>query len=190
VGALQTLSLDFRPIRATNATDNGYPTRNPTATEPEGTGNNAAQASASGVFDLVGNGVASDKNRVILVPYGAGADTNTFSMRVIGWRRTRPRTGNEPDKLLWVPVPLADFACTLSVQTGVAGKALVATDLFCDTIALTGTTANDDIDVSITSPGNNLTAHVVVDLKGFQKLEVTFTTGGSATSCNALAAWY
>jgi hypothetical protein len=190
VGALQTLSLDFRPIRATNATDNGYPTRNPTATEPSGTGDNAAQASASGVFDLAGNGIITDKNRVILVPYGAGSDTNTFSMRVIGWRRAYGRTGNDPNKLLWIPIPLADFLCTLSVQTGVAGKSVINTDLFCDTIALTGTTGNDDVSLDLVSPANNLTGHVVLDLKGFQKLEVTFTTGGSATSCNALAAWY
>jgi len=191
VSLLQTLSLDFRPVRVTNTTDNGSPSRIPQAAEPSGTGNNAAQATASAVFDLGGSNV-TDSNRVIFKPYGAGANNTTFSMRVIGWRRVFGRTGGEnPNTMLWDPTVLCELLCTLSsTPIGLAGKVVTATDLFADTIALTGTTANDDVSIDIVSPANDTAGHVVLDLKGARKMEVTFTTGASATSCNALAAWY
>ncbi len=36
----------------------------------------------------------------------------------------------------------------------------------------------------------DMIAHIVVDMKGFTKIELTFSTGSSATSCNALIAKY
>jgi hypothetical protein len=192
---LATYSMPFRKVRQTNATDAAFPARTPTATEPSGVGDNAAQATASAVFDLVGDAPRhdgrSEKNRMMIVPFGAGADTNTLSLRVIGWRIAYDRNKAQQDhKGIWIPVPLCELLCTLSTPTGVANRDVVATDLFADTIALTGTTANDDVDISITSPANNTIAHAVVDMKGFQKVEIIFQTGSSATDCNALGAWY
>lgn len=191
-----TLSMSFVKSRQTNATDNGFPSRIPQAAAPTGKGDAAAQASASAVFDLAGGAagqseVETRKNKMIVAPFGAGSDTNTFSMRVIGWRRAFDRDiGARDDNAIWIPVVLAEILCTLSTPVGLADKVLNASQRFCDTLALTGTTANDDVDISITSPANDTVGHFVIDLKGFQKVELTFTTGGSATSCNALVAWY
>jgi hypothetical protein len=194
--ALLTVSEDFVRIRGTNATDNGFPSRIPTLTEPTGLGDSAAQATASAVLNLrnnTGSG-AGGPNRVIVVPFGVGSDTNTFSFRVIGWRRARARSGDgtapASNRLLWVPIVLGEFSATLSLQVGVADSLISASNRFCDTIALTGTTANDDVSIDLVSPANDTTGHVVLDVKGFEKLEITFTTGGSATSCNALVAKY
>lgn len=191
-GGLRTLTQSFARLRRTNTTSTSFPTRIPTLTEPTGIGDAAAQTT-SAVFDLVKDFDVEfevSKNRVLIVPFGAGTDTQTFSMRVIGWRIAYDRdTARLPQTAIWIPIPLADFSCALSVQVGVAGSVVVATDTFCDTITLTGTTANDDVDVSITSPGNDLTGHIVLDMKGFQKLEITFDMTG-ATSGNALVSWY
>ncbi len=187
---LGTSAQPFRRARLTNATDNGFPTRVPTKTEPTGTGNNAAQATASGVHSLNGSvrgGIG--QNSVIIVPYGVGSDTNTFVMRVLGWRILSDQS--DAALLEWIPVKLAEFTCTLtSGATGATGGVLGATNLFVDTIALVGTSGNDDISIDIVSPADNTVGHVVVDLKGSQKLEIVFTTGGSSTSCNALIAMY
>lgn len=189
---LSTLSTAFIRARQTNSTDASYPTRIPRADAPSGKGDAAAQTT-SAVFDLAPTKMdyPSDRNRIILVPFGSGSDTNTFLMRVLGWRQVFERdTARREDNTLWVPVPLLDLTCTLSLQVGIVNKVVTATDRFCDTLALVGSTANDDVDVSITSPANDLIAHVALDLKGFQKVELIFDRNSSATSCNSLIAWY
>ena len=182
---LMTMSDRFRRVRKTNCTDNGFPSRLITATEPSGTGNSAAQATASAVFDLGTDTAGSAaQNGLVIKPYGAGADNATFSLRVIGWRKVDE---GDPATSIWDPTVLVELACTLSATPiGLAGKVIVATDLFADTITLTYGNAN--VSNEIISPANNIAAHAVVDLKGFQKVEITFTTGGSATNCNALIA--
>lgn len=192
---LATLVTPFLRVRQTSATDNGFPSKVPTKTEPTGVGDSAAQATASAVFHLhAGEARAdgrSERNRVLVVPFGVGADDTTFSLRVIGWRKAYDRDKAErDDTAIWVPVKLVEVLCTHCTSVGVAGTIMATTDRFCDTIALTGTTANDDVDVSITSPADNTIGHFALDLKGFQKVEFTFTTGGSATAGNALVGMY
>lgn len=183
---LLTLSHEFQKVRVTNATDNGFPSRVPTATEPTGTGNSAAQATASSVFTIANSNGILAPNIAIIVPFGAGSDTNTMSMRVIGWRTCG---SNNPTTMLWVPVMLIEAACTLSTPTGVGSRILASTDRIADTIAQTYPSA-PVAGVEIGSNGANVGAYFKVDLSGFRKVEFTFTTGGSATNCNALAAWY
>lgn len=188
---LDTLTQEFRRARVTNATDNGFPSRLITAARPSGVGDNAAQATASAVFDLGGGEFATGQNRAFVKPFGAGANNATFSMRLIGWNRVYGRTGNDPNTSVWDPTVLGEFACTLSsTPIGLAGKILIATDLFADTITVTGTTANQGVSVDVVSPANDTPAHLIIDIKGLQLLELTFTTGGSATSCNALVKFF
>ena len=192
---LETLTTGLIRARVTNSTDASYPTRTLTVTEPTGIGNSAAQATASAVFDLSrGQGAAGGNtqyNRAIIVPFGTGADTNTFLMRVIGWYSAKNRTGgDDPNTRIWVPLQLAAATCTLSVQVGVAGKVQIETERTCDTIAVVGTTANQGVSVDYVSGANDLTQHIVVDLKGAQKLELIFDRNGSATACNALVGFY
>lgn len=177
---LETESMSFRKVRAVNQTSNGYVSKLPTATEPSG---DAGTATGASVIDLAPKQGAA-QNGLIVVFYGVGSNNNTFSARVIGWRVTGE---NNVDTLLWIPVVLCEFAVTLSsTPIGVANKTIVATELFADTIALTY--GNDDVSVDIVSPAADIIAHAVLDLKGFMKAELSFTTGGSATSCNALVA--
>lgn len=183
--ALGTTSMKWRRVRQTNTTDNGFPSRIIRATEPTGIGDNAAQATASAIIDLTSSPGGIVQNSLIIKPYGAGANNATFSFRVIGWRKVDEAA--VPDTSVWDPTVLVELACTLSsTPIGLAGKVIAATDLFADTIVLT--TGNDDVSCDIVSPTGDVAAHAVVDMKGFTKIEITFTTGGSATNCNALVA--
>jgi hypothetical protein len=176
---LETISQPFARCRTVNATDASFPSKIPTGTEPTGTGSTATGAS---VLNL-GYGGRLTQNQVLLVPYGIGDDNDVFNLRVIGWRVV----GNDSQTWLWVPVILAQFVCTMSTQVGVAGRDVLNTERFCDTITLT--TGNDDVSVDITSPTGDVIAHASVDLKGSQKLELTFAMStGSPTSANCLIA--
>ena len=169
---METRASQFAKALSTDSADTSFPSRIPTATEPSG----------SGVLDIGMHGVSS--NGMILVPYATSGDGDTFSMRVIGWRVVG--AGNT-DTLLWIPVVLAEIACTASTTVGVAGKIIVATERFVDTITLV--TGNDDISIDIVSPTGDEIAHVLVDTKGFQKIELTFdSTAVGTTAMNCLYA--
>jgi hypothetical protein len=172
---LETLSVPFQKAHSTNPTDTSFPSKIPTGTEPSGTG----------VINL-GNAGAVAQNGLLVVPYGVGDDNDVFAMRVIGWRSI----GKDPNTRLWIPVLLAELTCTLCTAVGVAGKEVVDTERFCDTLALV--TGNDDISIDIVSPSTTsaqLIAHAVIDVKGFQKVEFTFDmTTGDPTNANCLVA--
>lgn len=171
---LGTQSSRFAKARTANATDTSFPSKIPTATEPSGTG----------VVELIQNKLGGPiQNSVLVVAFGAGSDDTTFSVRVIGWRLF----GDDPQTQLWIPAVLAELACTLSSAVGVAGKVVVNTERFADTITLV--TGNDDISIDIVSPTGNVVAHAAVDIKGFQKLEFTFDLTG-ATDANVLYSMY
>lgn len=189
---LMTRCDRYQRVRQTNATDNGFPTRVPRTTRPSGVGDNAAQATASAVIDR--SQLLDDflgQNVLRLAFFGAGSNNNTFSARVIAWDNVDEQASQNDEADIWVPTVLCELAVTLSsTPVGLAGTVLNASQLFADTIALTGTTANDDVSIDIVSPANDTIAHVCLDMKGAQLIEVTFTTGGSATSCNALWKMY
>lgn len=174
---IETVSQFWRRARHTSATDNGFPSRVPRLTQPSGNGNSAAQATASAVYRL-GEKAGLTQNAVMVMPYGAGADNATMSVRVYGWTRTNiPEEGAVN---VWVPSLLIDVAATLSGFTGPAGGTVTTTDRFADTMTATEGT------FSGLSPESDLPGYFVVDLLGAQLIEFTFTTGGSATNCNAL----
>lgn len=164
-----------RPLvrhRTVNATDTSFPSKVPTATKPSGTG---ASASAASVAETKG------ASNLRVVPFGAGSDTNTFSLRVIGWKFVGTPGSDE----LWVPTVLAEYSCALTTAVGVAAKAVLDTERFCDTLTLTANMGNDGVDTTKFSPGGDLVAHFLVDLKGSDLFELTFDMTG-ATSGNAL----
>ena len=175
---LETLATPFFKARSVNQTSATFVSKIPTATEPSG---DAGTATGASVFDI-GKGYA--QNGVLVTPYGIGSDNNTMSLRLIGWRSIG---ANAVATLLWIPVIICEVAATLSTAVGIVGKTVLDTERFADTLSLT--TGNDDVSIDIVSPTGNVIAHFVADLKGFQKLEVSFTTGSSATSCNALLAF-
>ena len=175
---IQTEATKFAPTNTTNVTTNGFTQPVPTKTAPSGTG----------IINFGHPDGALASNAIILIPYGVGSDTNTFAMNVYGWRPIPGSLGGTLSDTLWVPMTLATFTgCELnSGMPGLSGAALDGTQYFCSDITLG--IGNSGISVEVVSPGhaNNQVAHTVIDAKGCRLLEVRFSTGGSATSCNAL----
>jgi hypothetical protein len=113
------------------------------------------------------------------MPFGVGTKGNTFAMRVTGWQVTLDAV-NTP---LWVPSVIAEFTCTLGAAVGVAASTVLATEKFCDTIAMV--TGNANVDNIISSPANDTPATVQVLLNGCSLVSVQFKVA-TATSGNAL----
>ncbi len=182
---IETLAYHFSKARKVNETSNGYVSKVPTFTAPNGDAETATGSSVQTVAAGIGG---TGENCMVICPYGAGANNTTFSVRVIGWRSCPDPSGLT--KTLWIPMLLAEYACTISTTpVGLAGGYLTATDCFADTIVKTyPTDATPSSDTN--SNAADLIACVVVDLKGSQRVELQFTTGGSATSANALIAMY
>lgn len=177
---LETLSTSFRKARSVNQTSTSFVAKIPTVTEPKG---DIGTNTGASVIEL-GNYGGATQNGVLACFYGVGSNNNTFSARIIGWRSIGE---NAVSTMLWVPVLLAEYAVILSsTYPGIAGKTIVATEFFADTITLTYGNAN--VSEEIVSPTADAgIAHVVADIKGFQKLEFAFAiNSGSATDCNAL----
>lgn len=173
---VETSSESYVKARSVNETSNGYVSRVPTNTEPSG---DAATATGASIIDLGRDGGVAP-NGLVIIPYAVASADQTFSLRVIGWRKVITQ---------WIPVNLGEFACTAGTAAG-AGGDILTTELFADTITVTvgSTLSGEAPSENIISPANNTIASILLDLKGHNKVEVRFTTGGSATSCNALLA--
>ncbi len=169
---IDSRSSKFEVTNTANVTAASITFPVPTITKPSG----------DGIVHL-GDGGALAPNGLMIVPFGAGSSTNTFSMNVYGWRRT---LGSNTKPPLWVAVELATFTCTLCTVPGIVSTDVADTQLFTGTIALVHGNAN--VSNEVVSPTGNVVAHVIVDAKGCELVEVRFGTGSSATSCNALIA--
>lgn len=165
LAAIETRMRPLSKALSTSATDASFPSKVPTTTEPTGIGVLELQRLETR---------ATFPSNIFLIPYGVGNDDHTFDMRVIGWRKVAT---------LWVPTVLTQVAVTLSTAVGVAGAAVTNSERFADTISIT--IGNSNVSVEVVSPANNTVAHMVVDVKGSQKVELTFDLG-SGTNCNAL----
>jgi hypothetical protein len=181
-----------------NYSTNGYPTRGSTFTSPalvtsgvvaQGDGV-IAVGESPGAPGETPPGIIAAKH-LVLVPYGIGSQSNTFGMQVLGWRKTKLGGGTE----LWIPVALATYSVTLGTNVeGLANGSLNATTLFATAIAMTGgplgvtsafvPTSEDFFTIAPTSTIG--AAWIKIPTFGFRFVEVVFTTGGSATSCNCL----
>lgn len=190
---IMTRSSPWRKVRSVNQTSNGYVSKVPRNSSPfaaAGVTGDANTATGTSIIPLTNFGTGGmAQNGIQLLFYGTGSNNNTFSARVIGWSNiVTDRSARVTDDLaLWVPVLLIEVQVTLSSSCpGVAGAAIAATELFADTITITGTTANPGVNVSVISPANDTIAHMFLDMEGSMQIELSFTTGGSATDCNAL----
>src|SRR5438105_2097653 len=64
-------------------------------------------------------------NSLMLVPYGAGTATQTYTLKVYGWRRTIPMGGTAGGSgpcPIWIPFLLCSFTITLGTAPGLAGS--------------------------------------------------------------------
>lgn len=110
-----------------------------------------------------------------LLPFAAGSDDGTFVLQVVGWTRVGT---------LWVPTILYQATCTLSTFVGVSGGTVTNSERFADTIATTANKGGAGVDCVVLSPADNTPAHVLVDAKGTELVEVRASASG-----NALYAW-
>lgn len=179
---LETLSMDFRKARTVNQTSNGFVSKVPINAEPVG---DAGTATGSAIIELAKDAAVA-QNGIVLLPYATGGEDVTFSVRIIGWRRI----GRIVASQVWIPINLIELSCTCGASAGVANGLVLTTEFFADTITVTtgSTLSGEAAAENIVSPANDTIAHALVDLKGCEKLELSFTTGGSATDCNALLA--
>lgn len=178
---IESLAAPFVKARTTSCDHNGFQSRIPVRAEPLTAA--TATTTSQEVFPLadVQGYQGAIRSGILVIPYGTGSDDNTFSVRVIAWNVIG---SNTPGTQLWVPLVLAEVQCTLGTTTGIAGCQVANTELFADTITLT--TGNANVSIDINSPADNTIAHFVIGVKGAQKLEFNFTTGGVATDCNCL----
>lgn len=179
-----------------NFSNNGYPTRAPQTTNPTQTAlSTGLQAIGDGVIpfgEQIGSiGGQFCPTNLMLIPIGTGSST-TFGMKILGWRPTAINASLGPLPL-WVPVTLATYAVTLGTAAGIANSELGTTTLFATTITSTGgptfiTSGAEPVipDWCQISPGSNAIGCIIQASLGFRYLEVIYTTGGSATDCNAL----
>jgi hypothetical protein len=168
--------------RSVNATGS-FPTRIPTIASP--TTATTATATSQRVFDLIAMGVSN--SNLLVVPFGTGSATQTFSVRVIGWSDSRPVDGSS-NVPLWIPRILCEYLCTLCTATGVANSAVLETEKFCDTVSLVSNRGTDGQDTTKASPGGNFIGSFLVDLKGCKEVELVYSVGTN-TDCNALVQW-
>jgi hypothetical protein len=114
-------------------------------------------------------------SKLRLWPFGTGSDNGTHTLQVVGWQCVGT---------LWFPSILYEATVTLSTFVGASGGTVTDSERFCDTIATTSNKGNANVDAVLLSPADNTPAHVVIDVKGSQFVEVRASSGG-----NALYAW-
>lgn len=155
----QTNARQWTRGLVTSSTATSFAAKIATATEPTGDGVHVMKAG----------------DNLEVLPFGAGADNNTFGLRVVGWRSV--------GTTLWVPEVLAEFTCTLSASVGVAGQPVTDTDRFADTmVVVTGITAVRTGPVDTPLSGS-------LSVSGYEKLEFIYDMV-TATNGNCLFVRY
>jgi len=182
----ETLTTYFSRVRKVNQTSTAYVAKVPTTTEPVEDANTATGPAVLDLGNTLKKPGISGQNWIRLVPYGTGVSGNSFGMRIYGWGSIGTHT-QVPVQILWVPVLLAEFAVTLGTIPGVAGSIIDNTQNFAQ--QLSAISGFEGVLDALVSPGQSNVAHVLVDLRGFQKLEVTFLNT-TTTDCNALYALF
>lgn len=170
---IDTRSIPLKAVRGTNSTASSITEPIPTTTVPTG----------DGVIPMGETFGEECANSLKLIPYGTTTSGNAFTMKVYQWDVVPPIRSTIGGLPLYVPTLLASFTVTLGNVTGVAGTDVNASQLFATTITLT--TGNANVSNEIISPGSNVLAHIIVDAKGSQFVEIR-TAVSTATDANCL----
>ncbi len=162
--------LRWHRVLTTNATDTSFAANIPTFTDPGPTD------LATGVMNWSNDGVTALES-VFFQFFGAGADDTTFDAKVIGWRRA----GDNDLTAIWTTVHIADVSVILSTLVGIAGKYVIETDRFADTVTL-----NDGVGIVYQSAdANSIVSTLEVDTLGCQKGRVIYDLTGATANARA-----
>ena len=145
-------------------------------TGPETSGNK------SGGLIWTGSLIGEIANLIKIKPYLIGANDTTMLMDAVGWEVADLGKATE----IWTPVKLWEVTCTASTLTGLASKAILDTERFCDTIALTSLKGTQGTNIDVLSPADDSPGYLLFDARGYPIIEIRFHRNSSATSCNAL----
>lgn len=161
---LYDASIGLKRFCTTNLTTASITDLTPSLTEPSGNG-----------IITVPPGGGRTYRWAMLIFFGIGSDNHTIDYRLTGWK-------HGPSG--FVPITLAQLTATLSTAVGIASGDVLATERFADTLASL-TFATDGTDAILRSNAADVAAHLLVDTKGMDLLQLQLAKG-SATSGNAL----
>lgn len=166
-----TTAESWRKLKATNFTTSSF-----AATLGQSTKTKPTAGDDVGVIEMIPADIrpgACAPDAVLLKFFGTDADGETFNCRIFAW-------AIEETNQSWESSLIAEFALTLGNLAGAAGCAIAAADFEVDTIVLTY--GNDDVDVSIVSPANDVRgAYARIDGLGGRLLTAHFDLGTGAS---------
>lgn len=137
---------------------------------------------ATGVYDLLDTTLgfthlAEKTSRFLqIIPYGTNGDNDTFNMRVWGWDKTDDATA------VYIPQLLAQLAVVLG---SIDGAAIAANTYMADTITLT----YGDSTSPIISPANDLSASIILHVRGCRFIEFDWDLAGAQEGTGMNAFW-
>lgn len=172
--SLMTEYEQFRKMRAVNCTDTSFDATAVTATEPSG---DAGTATGQTVISSRGGDGVLTKNLIELMFFGEGADNATYDVFVGTWEKL-----GRGETACWAFKIIAKLSCTLCTYVGLAGKEIINTERFVDTVTVS--LGNAGVDISVISNAADRPAVVRIDYTGSAKIELIFDMTG-ATSGNA-----
>jgi hypothetical protein len=153
---------------AGNSTATTFGSVSPTTTIPSG----------GGVFTMPGTG--EEPNDVKFLFFGGPSGNPTFAFRVIGWNPTAPLTLGGSDSVpLWIPDELCAGTGTVGTMPGNASFSAPSSSSF--TTGLTITNGNQNVDVKVHNPGDNLPASLSIDMEGSQMGQLQIMSADSAS---------
>lgn len=164
-------SLPLTAVLSANSASTGFTAKVPTTTKPSG----------DSVLDLFALGVNVGVNvpsYIHVMPWATDGNNDTYSVRLIGWRRTAESTPK------WFPETLAELAIVLGSID--ASTALGAGAVMADTITVTTGPAEGPFRCVI-SPANDTPANIKIHTMGVAMIEFDWDLSGAqeATGMNA-----
>lgn len=159
------------------STSGSFSARNATSTEPSG----------DGIIDLESEQLGAGWHGkvpayLLLVPFGTGANNDTFDMRVYGYSATIP-TDLVTDTKLYIPQLLCDVSATMS--------AITFSDYAADTFLVDTLTLNDGATdngpwLSIVSPAEDMVGNIIIHTRGCRYIRFEFDLLVTPTHANCM----
>lgn len=168
--ALESLVSNWKLAQTTNSTATSFSASIVTLTKPE------ASATRS-VIALPGPG-SRTSNTLVVMPFGGNTNNDVINQKVTGWNFSK----NDGTRGIWVPSLICEVQATLSsTLVGLASEDVIATEFFADILTLT-----TGIAVLMQGTADVDPATYIVDVSGFELVEITYDLGSGGDTQNAL----